>query len=60
MLLFIILQTSYCHLRQRDNSIQQLIYENAKANIGDKSWAKNTDRQAKRNKTVYFEADEYK
>jgi len=41
-------------------SIQDLIYENAKANIGDKSWAKEVDRQAKRNENVFVLKDEWK
>ena len=39
---------------------QEKIYLTAKANIGDKSWAKNSSRQAKRNEHVFFCAGEWK
>ena len=41
-------------------SLQEKIYLTAKANIGDKSWARDVPRQEKRNKHVYFDAGEYK
>lgn len=41
-------------------SIQDLIYKNEEANIGDKSWAKDVDRQAKRNENVFVLKDEWK
>jgi len=60
VLLFFIIQTS-CHiLKQRDNSIQNKIYSNAKANIGDKSWAKGVRRQAKRNPNVVYDKGVWK
>ena len=41
-------------------NIQEKIYLNAKANIGETAWAKDKERQAKRNKEVLFNKGEYK
>jgi len=45
---------------KRDSNIQESIYKNAKANIGDKSWAKDVSRRAKKNTDVYFEKGDWK
>ena len=41
-------------------SLQEKIYLTAKANIGDKSWAKDVSRQAQRNSHIYVRSGEYK
>ena len=44
-----------------DKEFTQLkIYLNAKENIGETAWAKDNERQAKRNEGVFFKAGEWK
>lgn len=42
------------------SSVQQKIYLNAKANVGETAWAKDVDRQAKRNEAVFVKKGEWK
>ena len=42
------------------SSVQEKIYLNAKANVGETVWAYEVDRQAKKNPKVYFTGNEWK
>ena len=56
----IIYITLFVIIFSQEPSIQEKIYLNARANIGETVWAKNVDRQAKRNEEVFVTEGEWK
>ena len=56
----IIYITLFVAIFSQEVSIQEKIYLNAKANIDETAWAKDVDRQAKRNKEVFVTEGEWK
>ena len=42
------------------SSVQERIYSNAKANVGETAWARDVERQAKRNENILVKEGEWK